>query len=154
MSEKRNINDDIIFQSFSKNFKFESNEEQNKNSPNEILEFSFKKNLFIQKTDDNNTNNHVHISSFNEHNSNIYSKNDKNILESGHFGRHESKNFKSLIEKNSSKKNPIFCIEEKYNRYSDEEKQSQNGSTIPNNGSNSSIFRKLKKIQIIRKKNQ
>ena len=152
MSEKRNINDDIIFQSFSKNFKFESNEEQNKNSPNEILEFSFKKNLFIQKTDDNNTNNHVHISSFNEHNSNIYSKNDKNILESGHFGRHESKNFKSLIEKNSSKKNPIFCIEEKYNRYSDEEKQSQNGSTLPNNSSNSSIFRKLKKIQIIRKK--
>ncbi len=155
MSEKKNINDDIVFQSFSKNFIFESNKELKKTAQNEFLEFSFKKNLFVQKSDDNNTHSHNQISSFSEHNSNIYSKNDKNIQESGHFGKYESKNFKSLIEKNGLPKHPIFYIEEKYNRYNENENEtnSQNGSTIHNDdGSNSSIFSKLKKIQIIRKK--
>ena len=34
----------MIFQSFSKNYVFESNKDQNKITKNEIIEFSFKKN--------------------------------------------------------------------------------------------------------------
>ena len=54
MSEKQNINDEIIFQSFSKNLIFESNKEQNKVRENENLEFTFKKNLF-QKSEESPT---------------------------------------------------------------------------------------------------
>ena len=150
MSEKKNFNDDIVFQSFSKNIIFESSKDPNKTSQNENIEFSFKKNLFLQKIDENT---HNHISSFNDHGGNIYSKNDTNILESGHFGKYDSKNFKSLVENNSMKKSPLVFIEEKFNRYSEEEKNSQDFSTLQNNSSNSSIFtNRIKKIEIIRKK--
>ena len=124
MSEKKAFNDDMVFQSFSKNIILESNKDINKISENENLEFSFKKNLFLQKSDDNNNFNKNHISSINDHiASNIYSKNDNNILESGHFGqsKYDSKNYKEIIEKNALKKQPLFYREEKYNRMKEEE---------------------------------
>ena len=162
MSEKKIINDDMIFQSFSKNYVFESNKDQNKITKNEIIEFSFKKNLFLQKPEDtnsnNNNNNPKQFLLSNELSSNIYSKNDTNIQESGHFGKskYDSKNYKTLIEKNFIKKEPLFYIEEKYNRMKEEEekKDSKIFSTLPNNSSNSSLInKKLRKIQIVRKKN-
>ena len=158
MSELKNFNDDMVFQSFSKNPIFESNKDNNKTSQNDLTEFSFKKNLFLQKSDDNNNFNKNHISSINDHiASNIYSKNDNNILESGHFGqsKYDSKNYKEIIEKNALKKQPLFYIEEKYNRMKEEEeeKNAKNTSGIKSNNSNSSLFKdRLKKIQIIRKK--
>ena len=161
MSEKKKINDDMIFQSFSKNFVFDSNKDNNKTSKNEIIEFSFKKNLFSQKADENasvnNNNNNNYISSLNFHDHNIYSKNDKNIQESGHFGKskYESKNYKEIMEKNAMKKQPIFHIEERYNREKEnlEEKKAKNISNIKKNNNNSSPFNeKIKKIKIIRKK--
>ena len=164
MSEKKKINDDMIFQSFSKNYIFESNKEQNKTSKNEIIEFSFKKNLFLQKSEDNNNtsnnfnSNSKQISLSGEHNYNIYSKNDTNIQESGHFGKskYDSKNYKSLIENNAIKKEPLFYIEEKFNRMKEEEEENKNSKnipTFPNNNSNSCLINtKYKKIQIIRKK--
>ena len=159
MSAKKKINDDMIFQSFSKNFVFESNKDNNKTSKIEIIDFSFKKNLFSQKTDENanisNTNNY--ISSLNFHDPNIYSKNDKNIQESGHFGKskYESKNYKEIMEKNAMKRQPVFHIEEKFNREKEEEeeKKAKNIANTKKNMSSSSPFNdKIKKIQIIRKK--
>ena len=76
MSENKNFNDDIVFQSFSKNYIFESNKEENKISQNEILEFSFKKNLFLPKSDEYNS--HNYNSPMDEHGLNIYSQNDQN----------------------------------------------------------------------------
>ena len=52
MSEKEIINDEMIFQSFSKNYIFDSNREPNKTSQNENIEFTFKKNLFFQKSEE------------------------------------------------------------------------------------------------------
>ena len=46
MSELKNFNDDMVFQSFSKNSIFESNKDNNKTSQKYLVEFSFKKNLF------------------------------------------------------------------------------------------------------------
>ena len=150
MSEKKAFNDDMEFQSFSKNIILESNKDINKTSQNENLEFSFKKNLFLQKPEDNTQN---YISPFNDQGANIYSKNDTNIQESGHFGKYDSKNFKSIIDRNSLKKKPLFYIEEKFNRYNEEERKTQNLSTLQNNSSNSSIYsNKIKKIQMFRKK--
>ena len=157
MSEKKKINDDMVFQSFSKNYVFESNKDNNKTSHNENFEFSFKKNLFLQKSDENNNSNKNLISSKIDHTSNIYSKNDRNIQESGHFGRskYDSKDYREIIEKNSLKKQPIFYIEEKFNRMKEEEEEKNVKNTIglKSNNSNSSLFsEKMKKIQIIRKK--
>ena len=165
MSEKKKFNDDKVFQSFSKEYIFESNKEQNKTSENEVNIFTFKKNLFLNESEDNNSNKKNHTIVSNEHNSNIYSKNDVNIQESGHFGKYDSKNYKKIIEQNSmQKKHPLFYIEEKFNRLEIEEKynrmkeekepnNSKNMSTLQNNNSNSSLLNnQLKKIQIIRKK--
>ena len=157
MSEKKKINDDMVFQSFSKNYVFESNKDNNKTSHNENFEFSFKKNLFLQKSDENNNSNKNLISSKIDHTSNIYSKNDRNIQESGHFGRskYDSKDYREIIEKNALKKQPIFYIEEKFNRMKEEEEENNVKNTIglKSNNSNSSLFsEKMKKIQIIRKK--
>ena len=166
MSENKKFNDDIIFQSFSKDYIFESNKEQNKISKNELNEFTFKKNLFLSKFEEStNSNNKTQNIISNEHNSNIYSKNDNNIQESGHFGKYNSKKYKNIIEKNSVQIQPLFYIEEKFNRFKIEEKynrmneeedehnNSKNNITLPNNISNSSLLNnKLKKIQIIRKK--
>ena len=157
MSGKKKINDDMVFQSFSKNYVFESNKDNNKTSQNEIFEFSFKKNLFLQKSDENYNFNNNLISSKIENASNIYSKNDRNIQESGHFGKskYDSKDYKEIIEKNALKKQPIFYIKEKYNRMKEEkeEKNAKNTTGLKSNSSNSSLFsEKMKKIQIIRKK--
>ena len=161
MSEKKNFNDDKEFQSFSKNYIFESNKDINKTSQNEIVEFSFKKNLFISKADENNNSNHNLIPSLNEFGPTIYSKNDLNIQESGHFGKskYDSKNYKEIIEKNSIKKQPLFYIEEKYNRLKEEEEEEEEEKNLKykpsfkKENSNSCIFNdKIKKIQIIRKK--
>ena len=151
MSEKKNFNEDI-FQSFSKDYKFESNIKQNKTFINENIEFSFKKNLFLNDDDGRNqinnhnySNNNNNKLALNDSNLNIYSINDKNIQESGHFGKSkcESKNFRSMIEENNLMKNPLFYMETK----TDEEENERNLSTKSNFFNN-----QLKKIQIIRKK--
>ena len=120
MSEKQNINDEIIFQSFSKNLIFESNKEQNKVRENENLEFTFKKNLF-QKSEESPTNQKSNqnkfnaVSAFDDQIYDIYSKNDNNIQESGHFGKskYDSTKYKNIIENNNIPKQPIFSLEEK-----------------------------------------
>ena len=156
MSEKKNFNEDV-FQSFSKNYVFESNKKQNKTFINENIEFSFKKNLFLNDEDGRNQiNNHNHTNNYNkltlnDSNSNIYSMNDKNIQESGHFGKikYESKNFRSMIEKNDLIINPLFHIETK----TDEKENMRNLTTYENNEKRPSFLNsQLKKIQIIRKK--
>ena len=121
MSEKEIINDDLIFQSFSKNYIFESNKKEKKKPINEEIEFTFGKNLFLDKLEESslkakeNKNNFNAITAFNEEAMNIYSKNDNNILESGHFGKskYDSCKYKNIIEKNNFVKQPLFCIEEK-----------------------------------------
>ena len=158
MSEKKKFNDDKEFQSFSKNYIFESSKDLNKTSQNEIVEFSFKKNLFLPKSDENNNCIPNLIPSLNEFGPTIYSKNDINIQESGHFckSKYDSKNYKEIIEKNSLKKQPLFYIEEKYNRIKEEEEEKKNiknKQSLKNKDSDSSLFSdKIKKIQIIRKK--
>lgn len=156
MSEKKNFNEDV-FQSFSKNYVFESNKKQNKTFLNENIEFSFKKSLFLNDEDGRNQiNNHNHTNNYNkltlnDSNSNIYSMNDKNIQESGHFGKskYESKNFRSIIEKNDLIINPLFHIETK----TDEKENMRNLTNYENNENRPSFFNsQLKKIQIIRKK--
>ena len=122
MSEKEIINDEMIFQSFSKNYIFDSNREPNKTSQNENIEFTFKKNLFFQKSEESpskindmkNSNNKM--SPLNDKIMNIYSKNDSNLQESGHFGKskYDSNKYKNIIEENSSfNKKPLFPINEK-----------------------------------------
>ena len=153
MSENENFNDDMAFQSFSKDFAFKSNKDINKSSQNEIIEFTFKKNLYLPKSDDNN--NHSKISSFNEMGSNIYSQNDQNIQVSGHFGKskYDSKNYKKIIEKNNLIKQPLFYIEENYNLDKEKEQKLKSLNNLQNNNNNLNIFNnKIKKIQIIRKK--
>ena len=121
MSEKEIVNGGIIFQSFSKNYNFESNQKTNKKLQNENIEFTFGKNRFLDKLEESSPkskerkNIYNEISSFNEQTMNIYSKNDNNILESGHFGKskYESKKYKNIIENNSIIKKPSFFIEEK-----------------------------------------
>ena len=121
-----------------------------------IGDWGFKKNLFLQKSDENSNFTKNYIATTNDHSSNIYSKNDNSIQESGHFGKckYDSKDYKEIIEKNALKKQPLFYIEEKYNRMKEEEeKNTKNVSVLKSNNSNSSLFSdKLKKIQIIRKK--
>lgn len=121
MSEKQNINDEMIFQSFSKNYIFDSNKEPNKISQNENIEFTFRKNLFIQKSEEesptkNNQNKKDHkcVSAFNDQTLEIYSKND-NIQESGHFGKskYDSTKYKNIIEKDCFIKQPLSFIEER-----------------------------------------
>ena len=156
MSGKKIFNDEMVFQSFSKKHIFESNKEQNTICTNENIEFSFKKNLFSPKSDDyyyHNSNNFV--SNFIEQGVNIYSKNDKNIQVSGHFGksRYDSKNYKNTLNKIDEIKQPIFYIEEKYSKTIEEEPKSKNLNVLQNNHSTSILFNKnLKKIEIIRKK--
>ena len=72
MSEKEIINDDLIFQSFSKNYIFESNKKEKKKPINEEIEFTFGKNLFLDKLEESslkakeNKNNFNAITAFNE----------------------------------------------------------------------------------------
>ena len=121
MSEKEIINDDLIFQSFSKNYIFESNKKEKKKPINEEIEFTFGKNLFLDKLEESslkakeNKNNFNAITAFNGEAMNIYSKNDNNILESGHFGKskYDSCKYKNILEKNDFVKQPLFCIDEK-----------------------------------------
>ena len=121
MSEKQNINDEMIFQSFSKNYIFDSNKEPNKISQNENIEFTFRKNLFLQKSEEESPpkNNqikkdHKCVSAFNDQALEIYSKND-NIQESGHFGKskYDSTKYKNIIEKNCFLKQPLSFIDAK-----------------------------------------
>ena len=102
MSEEKNFNGDV-FQSFSKDYILESNKNQNKTFTNENTEFSFKKNLSINDDMRNHNHNYNNKSAINDSEFNIYSQNDQNIQESGHFGKskYESKNFKSVIENNN-----------------------------------------------------
>ena len=154
MSDRKNSNDEMLFQSFYKNHIFESNKDQNKITYNEIIEFSFKKNLFFPKLDDlNSYNTNNYIIPFNE--SGIYSKNDANIQVSGHFGKnkYESKNFKSILDKSEIIKHPIFYIEEEFKRTKEEVSKSKNQNILQNNNSNSSPFHnRIKKNEIIIKK--
>ena len=122
MSDNVKINDENIFQSFSKDYIFNSNREPNKTSQNENLEFTFRKNLFIHeieespsKSKENQSINNNKMSSTNFQNQGIYSKNDNNILESGDFGKskYNQKKYKDIIENNVSLKQPIFYVEEK-----------------------------------------
>ena len=121
MSEKEKINDELVFQSFSKNYIFDSNREPNKTSNNENIEFTFRKNLFLQKSEDStsktneNKNSNNNISPFNERKMNIYSKNDDNIQESGDFGKskYDSSKYKNIIEKNNVQKQPLFFLDDK-----------------------------------------
>ena len=123
MSEKEIINDEMIFQSFSKNYVFDSNREPNKTSQNENIEFTFKKNLFIQKSEEspiktNSNQNSNNNSPSNDKNMNIYSKNDSSLQESGHFGKskHESNKYKKIIKENSlCNKQPKSFFNEKIN---------------------------------------
>ena len=157
MSGKKNFNEEMVFQSFYKNHIFESNKDQNKICQNEIVEFSFKKNLFLPKSDDYNSHNsNNYVSSFNEQGANIYSKNDKNIQVSGHFGKskYDSKKYKNTLNKIGEIKQPLFYIEEKYSRTIEEEPKSKDANTLKNNRSTSVLFNnKLKKIEIKKKKN-
>lgn len=114
----------MIFQSFSKNYIFDSNREPNKTSQNENIEFTFKKNLFIQKSEESpiktnsNQNNINNYSPSNDKNTKIYSKNDSNLQESGHFGtsKYESNKYKKIIIENSlCNKQPSFFLNEKIN---------------------------------------
>ena len=149
MSEEKNFNDDV-FQSFSKDYMLESNKNQNKTFINENTEFSFKKNLYINDEGSNHNHNYNNKLSVNDSGLNIYSVNDKNIQESGHFGKskYESKNFKSMIEYNNLIKNPLF-----YEGTNMEEENVRNINNVGKNDSNSNFFNnQLKKIQIIRKK--
>ena len=67
MSGKINFNDEMIFQSFSKNHILEFNKDQNKICQIEIVEFCFKKNLFLPKSDDYYSyNSSKFVSTFNE----------------------------------------------------------------------------------------
>ena len=149
MSEEKNFNGDV-FQSFSKDYILESNKNQNKTYINESTEFSFKKNLSINDEGSNHNHNYNNKSAINDPGFNIYSVNDKNIQESGHFGKskYESKNFKSMIERNNLIKNPLF-----YEGTNMEEENVRNINNVGKNDSNSNFFNnQLKKIQIIRKK--
>ena len=118
MSENQKINDEMIFQSFSKNYIFDSNKEPNKTSQNENIEFTFRKNLFLQKSEESppknnqNKNENKCISAFDDQKMEIYSKND-NIQESGHFGKskYDSSKYKNIIEKNCFLKQPLSFID-------------------------------------------
>ena len=156
MSEKNNFNEDV-FQSFSKNHVFETNKKQNKTFINENIEFSFKKNLFLNDDDGSNQiNNHNHTINnnkltLNDSNLNIYSVNDKNIQESGHFGKskYESKNFRNMIEKNDLIKNPLFYLDAKM----EDEENLRNLNTYEKNDNKPHFLNsQLNKIQIVRKK--
>ena len=149
MSEEKNFNGDV-FQSFSKDYILESNKNQNKTFTNENTEFSFKKNLSINDDMRNHNHNYNNKSAINDSEFNIYSVNDQNIQESGHFGKskYESKNFKSVIESNNIIKNPLFNEETNM-----EEENARNINNIGKYDSKSNFFNnQLKKIQIIRKK--
>ena len=149
MSEDKNFNEGV-FQSFSKDNILESNKNQNKTFVNENTEFSFKKNLCINDDGSNHNHNYNNKSAINDPGFNIYSVNDKNIQESGHFGKskYESKNFKSIIESNNIIKNPLF-----YEESNMEKENTRNINNIGKNDSKSNFFNnQLKKIQIIRKK--
>ena len=157
MSGKLNFNDEMVFQSFSKNHIFESNsKDQNKICQNEIVEFSFKKNLFFPKSDDYNSHNSNNfVSTFNEQSANIYSKNDKNIQVSGHFGKskYDSEKYKNILNNIDEIKQPIFYIEEKYSRTIEEKPKSKNLDNLQNKSSTSILLNNnLKKIEIIRRK--
>ena len=156
MSGKANFNDEMIFQSFSKNHIFESNKDQNNICQNENVEFSFKKSLFLPKSDDNNSyNSNNFVSTFKEQGLNIYSKNDKNIQVSGHFGKskYDSEKYKNILNNIDEIKQPIFYIEEKYSRTIEEKPKSKNLDTLQNKSSTSILLNNnLKKIEIIRRK--
>ena len=150
MSEDKNFNE-AVFQSFSKDYMLESNKKQNKTFINENTEFSFKKNLSINDDVSNHNHNCNNKSAINDSGFNIYSVNDKNIQESGHFGKskYDSKNFKSMIDKNNLIKNPLFYIETKM----EEEENVRNLKNFEKKDCKSNDFNnQLKKIQIIRKK--
>ena len=93
-----------IFQSFAKNFNDESQKITNSSSKKENIEFTFKKLIF-----GSNKNKEVEK----ECENNIYSKNDKNIKQSGHFFneiKNESK-YKQLLKNDNGKNNlikPLF----------------------------------------------
>ena len=114
-------NNQEIFQSFSKNEQFVSNQKIKKNNNIFTNDFSFKKQLFpsLVKNNQLNSNNNllnnenIDISNFNtiqNENDNIYSK-DNNILFSGHFNNNINNNnfinniqiqpFSSIKEENS-----------------------------------------------------
>ena len=122
MSEKEIINDEMVYQSFSKNYIFDSNHEPNKTSQNENIEFTFKKNLFFQKTEESpskindNKNSNNKMSPLNDKMMNIYSKNDSNLQESGHFGKskYDTNKYKNIIKENTiNNKQPLFSINDK-----------------------------------------
>ena len=122
MSEKEIINDEMVYQSFSKNYIFDSNHETNKTSQNENIEFTFKKNLFFQKTEESpskiNDNKNINnkMSPLNDKIMNIYSKNDSNLQESGHFGKskYNTNKYKNIIKENTiNNKQPLFSINDK-----------------------------------------
>ncbi len=122
MSEKEIINDEMIFQSFSKNLILDSTKKQNKISDNENIEFTFKKNLFSQKSEESskknlNKNNYNNMPSFDK-DMNIYSKNDINIQESGHFGKskYDSNKYKNIIQENKVIRQPLFNFDENFGK--------------------------------------
>ena len=122
MSEKEIINDEMIFQSFSKNLILDSTKKQNEISDNENIEFTFKKNLFSQKSEESskknlNKNNYNNMPSFDK-DMNIYSKNDINIQESGHFGKskYDSNKYKNIIQENKVIRQPLFNFDENFGK--------------------------------------
>jgi len=100
-----------IFQSFAKNINDESQKITNSSSQKENIEFTFKKLIF-----GSNRNKDMEKDSEN----NIYSKNDKNIKQSGHFFneiKNESK-YKQLLKNDKGKNNlikPLFKFKDHKN---------------------------------------
>ena len=104
MKEQSQIKDEIYpCQSFSNDNTFNSNNQSNlKYQKDELMNFSFKKNIDIKFND---------ITSNNKQNTkdlNIYSKNDKNIHKSGHFGNiSNSQNKKKSIKLPNNQRNHL-----------------------------------------------
>ena len=160
MSEKEIINDEMVYQSFSKNYIFDSNHEPNKTSQNENIEFTFKKNLFFQKTEESpskindNKNSNNKMSPLNDKMMNIYSKNDSNLQESGHFGKskYDSNKYKNIIKENTiNNKQPLFSINDKISG-----KYSKSNLNIKKTERDESKFstNKIKKSEITKNKSK
>ena len=141
MSGCKIINDESLFQTFSKNNIIEANQKQNEVVNNENCEFSFKKNLFLGKLDDN-----INIQSpkMKDYYSNVNSNERDNLQESAHFviNKIETNEFHEKDEIDSVKRPLLFIEEMKGKKFKNLGRNNEKNKISKNKTKNSILINK------------